>query len=238
MTTYVYGIARGAHPGLPQRADGIGGPPRPVRVLDAGALAALVSDAPEDLRPKRRDLLAHQGVLAGAASAGTVLPMRFGCVAEDDDAVLAALRDREEHHLERLRALDGKAEFNVKAAHDEDAVLHLVLAEDADLRELGRRNQEAGGGSYEERLALGERVTAAVQQRAERDAALVRRALEPTAVECRPGPEGTGGLANLSFLVDGEGAEALTTATETFRERHRHVVLRVTGPLPPYSFVD
>ena len=61
--TYVYGITAADHPALPSFAEelrGVGDPPCSVRVLTAGALAAIVSDAPEKLRPKRRDLLAHQ----------------------------------------------------------------------------------------------------------------------------------------------------------------------------------
>jgi hypothetical protein len=78
VSTYVYGIARKSHPRLPEKMGGVGDPPRPVRIVETGKLAALVSDAPEGLRPKRRDLLAHQSVLAEAGEAGPVLPMRFG----------------------------------------------------------------------------------------------------------------------------------------------------------------
>lgn len=80
MSTYVYGIIRSSHPSLPEKLDGVGDPPHPVRVLTQGGVAALVSDAPENLRPKRRDLLAHQNVLAEAGAQGTVLPLRFGGV--------------------------------------------------------------------------------------------------------------------------------------------------------------
>lgn len=59
-----------------------------------GELAAIVSDAPEDLRPERRDLLAHLRVLDEAAAQGTVPPMRFGSVSVDDETVTAALAER------------------------------------------------------------------------------------------------------------------------------------------------
>ncbi|MCZ9340586.1 GvpL/GvpF family gas vesicle protein, partial [Streptomyces sp. TRM76130] len=112
MSTYVYGITASDHPSLPQGLVGVGNPPRPVRVLTEGDLAAVVSDAPEGLRPKRKDLLAHQSVLAEAGAAGCVLPMRFGSVAPDDEAVTGVLAERAEHYKERLRALDGRVEYN------------------------------------------------------------------------------------------------------------------------------
>ncbi|MFG3497687.1 GvpL/GvpF family gas vesicle protein [Streptomyces sp. NPDC047928] len=238
MSTYVYGIARGGHPGLPEKTEGVGDPPRPVRVLTHGGLAALVSDAPDDLRPKRRDLLAHQDVLAEAAAGGTVLPMRFGGVSADDDAVLAVLRDREAHYLERLDTLADKVEYNVKAFHDEEAVLHRVLIDNPELRALSQDNRAADGGTYEERLALGERVVAAVCHREARDAGLVREALEPAAVDCRPAPEGTGPPVNLSFLVERGRAGRFTAAVDALGQDHGHLVIRVNGPLPPYSFAE
>ncbi|WP_374984370.1 GvpL/GvpF family gas vesicle protein [Streptomyces fradiae] len=238
MSTYVYGIALSSHPALPEKTDGVGDPPGPVRVLTEGPLAALVSDAPEGLRPKRRDLLAHQNVLAAAGEGGTVLPLRFGGVSPDDDAVRAVLREREAHYLERLESLDGKLEYNLKAAHDEEAVLHRVLADSPELRALSQEQRAAGGGTYEQKLALGERVAAAVKHREARDAVLVQEALEKAAVECRPGPEGTGRLANLSFLVERERAGDFTAAVEALGRDHAHLVLQVHGPLPPYSFVE
>ncbi len=66
MSTYVYGITARSHPALPEGMTGVGEPPRPVRLPHGGELAAVVSDAPEGLRPERRDLLAHQNVLAEA----------------------------------------------------------------------------------------------------------------------------------------------------------------------------
>ncbi len=81
MSTYVYGITAASHPPLPEGMGGVGDPARPVRVLTEGELAAVVSDAPRGLRPKRRELLAHQNVLAEIGAGGCVLPMRFGSVA-------------------------------------------------------------------------------------------------------------------------------------------------------------
>ncbi|MEV5438609.1 GvpL/GvpF family gas vesicle protein [Streptomyces sp. NPDC052682] len=238
MSTYVYGIIRASHPSLPEDLGGIGAPPRPVRVLRQGELAALVSDAPDQMRPKRRDLLAHQQVLAEAGAGGVVLPMRFGSAAADDDTVTAVLAERAEHFLERLRALDGTAEYNIKANHKEEAVLRLIMADHDDIRSLAQANREAGGGTQEQKIRLGEMIAAAVQARETADAELLRQALEPRAEAVSAGPQSTGWLANLSFLVDRGSAEQFLAAVEELRRQHPHLDLRVNGPLPPYSFVD
>ncbi|GHG98312.1 GvpL/GvpF family gas vesicle protein [Streptomyces rubradiris] len=238
MSTYVYGIAARSHPGLPEGMPGVGEPPRPVRIVTVGELAAVVSDAPDSLRPKRRDLLAHQNVLAEAGAAGCVLPMRFGGVADDDDAVKSVLTERADHYLERLRELDGKVEYNVKASHIQDAVLHRVMAENAEIRGLAEANRKAGGGSYDDKIRLGELVAGAVKAKEGEDAAEVRRLLEPAAAAVSAGPESTGWLLNVSFLLARDGVDEFLAAVDGVRSSHPHLELRVNGPLPPYSFVD
>ncbi|MBY8846920.1 GvpL/GvpF family gas vesicle protein [Streptomyces sp. SP2-10] len=238
MSLYVYGIIRASHSPLGQDLEGIGDPPRPVRVPRQGEVAAIVSDAPDQLRPKRRDLLAHQHVLLEAGAGGVVLPMRFGSASPDDDTVTRVLAERAEHFLERLRALDGTAEYNIKANHDEEAVLHLIMADHDDIRSLAETNREAGGGTQEEKIRLGEMIAAAVQAREARDAELLQQALQPMAEAVSAGPQSTGWLANVSFLVDHGSAERFLAAVDAFREEQPHLELRVNGPLPPYSFVD
>ncbi|MDX3242021.1 GvpL/GvpF family gas vesicle protein [Streptomyces sp. ME18-1-4] len=238
MSTYVYGITSSSHPAVPQDLGGVGDPPMPVRVLKEGELAAIVSDAPEGLRPKRRDLLAHQTVLAEAGAGGTLLPMRFGSVAPDDSAVTGVLAERTDHYKERLRTLEDKVEYNVKATHVEEAVLHHVMAANPELRALAEANRQAGGGSYEQKLQLGEMVAAAVKGQEAEDAGIVQQALEPLAAAVSVGPESTGWLANVSFLVDRDSAAGFAEAVDEFRQAHPHLDVRLNGPLPPYSFVE
>ncbi|KNB52284.1 GvpL/GvpF family gas vesicle protein [Streptomyces caatingaensis] len=237
MSTYVYGIT---HEGcaLPEGLTGVGEPPCPVRLVTGSGLAAVVSDCPEDLRPKRRDLLAHQRVLSEAGRAAAVLPLRFGSVSEGDEDVLDTLSRNADRYRSQLERLSGRVEYNVKAVHDEEAVLHLVLAEDARLRALAEANRKAGGGSYEDRLRFGEQVAEAVRSREAWDADLVRDTLEPLAEGCRPGPESGGWFLNLSFLLAEPAAERLVTTADRLRRAHPQLDLTVTGPLPPYSFVD
>ncbi|MGW1590567.1 GvpL/GvpF family gas vesicle protein [Streptomyces sp. NPDC002386] len=238
MSTYVYGITARSHPALPDGMSGVGEPPMPVRVLTAGDLAAVVSDAPEGLRPKRRDLLAHQNVLAETGAAGCILPMRFGSVATDDDSVTQVLGERAQHYQERLRELDGKVEYNVKATHVEEAVLHRVMAENAEVRSLAEANRQSGGGSYDDKIRLGEMVASAVKAKEAEDAAEVRGELEAAGSALSVGPESTGWLVNLSFLVARDTAEEFLAAVERVRTSHPHLDVRVNGPLPPYSFVE
>ncbi|MET8220274.1 GvpL/GvpF family gas vesicle protein [Streptomyces hirsutus] len=236
MSTYVYGIIASTHPAVPEHLSGVG--EGPLRVLKAGDLAAVVSDAPEGLRPKRRELLAHQNVLGEVGAEGCVLPMRFGSVAPDDNAVTDVLTERAEHYKERLRALDGRVEYNVKANHVEEAVLHHVMAVNPEVRALAEANRKAGGGSYDDKIRLGEMVAGAVRGQEAEDGAAVQRALEPVADAVGVGPESTGWLANVSFLVERDAAANFMAAVDRVREDMPHLEVRLNGPLPPYSFVE
>ncbi|MFE7775226.1 GvpL/GvpF family gas vesicle protein [Streptomyces sp. NPDC057445] len=237
MSTYVYGITRRSHPGPTTELVGVGEPPLPVRTVTEGELLAIVSDAPENLRPKRRDLLAHQRVLSEASVTGAVLPMRFGGVSPDDDAVKAVLAERADHFQERLTALDGKVEYNVKATHNEEAVLHQVLADNPGLRAMSEANQRAGGGTHEQKLQLGERIVAAVQQREQIDAGQVHQELERTAEAISRGPDSTGWLVSVSCLVARDDEQAFLSVVDTLQKGNPQLKLQVSGPLPPYSFV-
>ncbi|MTE18385.1 gas vesicle protein [Streptomyces sp. TRM43335] len=238
MSVYVYGIARSDHPALPEKAPGVGEPPREVRIVREGDLAAIVSDCPENLRPKRRDLLAHQRVLTEVGAKGPVLPLRFGSLSDDEEAVRGVITGHAAHYLRQLEELDGRSEYNVKAAHHEEEVLRLVLAEDDEARALAERNRASGGGSHEDKLRLGEMLANAVREREARDAHLIESALAPLAKRCVPGPEGSGRLANLSFLLDRDASEEFVAAVEELARNNPHLDIRATGPLPPYSFVD
>ncbi|MFH8345719.1 GvpL/GvpF family gas vesicle protein [Streptomyces sp. NPDC018045] len=237
MSTYVYGIARADHPTPEKEILGIGDPPRPVRVVRQGELAAIVSDCPDKLRPKRRDLLAHQHVLTEAGADGAVLPLRFGSLSDNDEAVQSVLAEHAEHYQAQLDDLNGRVEYNLKAAHREEDVLRRVLTEEPEIRALNEANQAAGGGAYQEKLRLGELVANAVRAREVADAHTVEAALTPKAEQSCPGPEGSGWLVNLSFLMRREDAAAFLDAADQLGADHPHLELLVNGPLPPYSFV-
>jgi hypothetical protein len=238
MSTYVYGITQaGTARRVPEGLAGVGDPPRPVRVLRSGGLTALVSDAPPGLRPRRRDLFAHQRVLTVATAGGPVLPLRFGAVSPDDATVRSVLADHADLYRGQLSTVADRVEFNVKALHREDEVVRRVLDTNPEIRRLNETTRRRGNGAHHERIQLGRLVAEAVREQEEHDARTAADALAPHAESHRPGPDGTGLVLNLSFLVGRDDAPAFLTAVEELRAASPQLELRVSGPLPPYSFV-
>ncbi|TDC24833.1 GvpL/GvpF family gas vesicle protein [Streptomyces sp. 8K308] len=236
MTTYVYAVTPAPPPELPKDVVGVGDPPRAVRVVREGELAAVVSECPPGTRPRRRDLFAHQRVLTMVAAAGPVLPLRFGSVCPDDDAVRDTLAEHAAFFRDQLESVVGRAEYNVKAIHREEVVLRTLLAEDARIRELNQATR-VRGGAHRDRLELGQLLAEGVYRRREQDARAVTEALGPYAERVHRGVAGADRVLNLSLLVGREEAAGLLAAIEAQREDNPQLELRVTGPLPPYSFV-
>src|SRR3954449_12222812 len=115
-----------------------------VEVVEHGDLAALVSEvADAAIQSRRQNLTAHSQVLQHAMDAGTVLPMRFGVVMPEGDAVKRELLGEREAELHRkLSSFDGRVEMTVSALYREDVVLGEVIAEN---REIGRLRDSIKG---------------------------------------------------------------------------------------------
>lgn len=231
---YVYAIVP-TDAVLPADAGGVGGPAAPLRTIRQGRVAAVVSDAPQKLRARRRDLLAHQDLLQRLADDGPVLPMRFGMVAPDEETVCRLLADADRDHVAALERLAGGVEANLKAFPAQNTLATLV-AEDGKVRRL--RDEARRRPGYEASLRLGEAVASALAARAAEAGRRILIELTPLAREVAAGPDVEGCVLNVSFLVDRSAHERFRATAQRFADRHReHVELRLASPLPCYSFV-
>src|SRR6059036_297633 len=85
MDAYVYGVIT-AGAGWRPPDEGVEG--QVVELVERDELAALVSDAPRvPVKANRRNLMAHSRVLQSVIGERCVLPMRFGVVMPDREAV-------------------------------------------------------------------------------------------------------------------------------------------------------
>ncbi|WP_346010778.1 GvpL/GvpF family gas vesicle protein [Streptomyces sp. SID5910] len=229
---YVYGIAPAGvrTPGSP----GVGG--APVRLLTESGLCAAVSATPARLRPRRRDLMAHQAVLDELAAQGPLLPMRFAVLSPRQDVLLSQLRSDAAHLTRQLDGVRGCVEFNVKGAVVPGSFAELVRR-DEKLRTLALRTRRRP--DYEANVRLGEAVARAVHREARRAAQEVLDRLTPLAVRTAGGPTGDEQVLSASFLLRSADEPRFRRAVDACaRERGDRLALSVTGPLPCYSFVD
>ena len=237
--TVVYGIVPAETPldGVPS---GIGG--APVGRVVSGGLAALVSPIEgEDLRATRRDLMSHSAVLEHAVAAGPVLPLRFGIVLRDEEAVAEELLEARHDELRTLlERFERVVELRVKAFYVEEAVLREIVRSDPAIARLNEATRGLPEASlHPQRIRLGEAVAEALQARRENDARAILAALRPLAEEVVVEESDAGRAFTASFLVDRDRVEAFDRAMDELARAHEgFITFKYLGPLAPHSFVS
>lgn len=238
MTTYVYGIAR-RPVDLPEAA-GVEG--AQLRVVEHEDLLAVVSDAGDGpLRATAAGLKAHTRVLEALSSVTTVLPLRFGTVVTDDAAVVdAVMAPNAEHLQELLERLDGHVQLTVKVFNDEDAVLRDVVQTDTRVSRLWEKVKGVPAeAAYYDRIALGQEVARAVQERKLVTASPLFDALEALSVDAQAKePKHELMVLDADFLVPRERMDDFDAEVEALAKDRPELEFRYLGPMPAYSFAD
>ena len=248
---YVYGVVPAAE--APERLfegiEGVAG--GSVKLVTAGALAAIVSEVPlsefgeepiaENLRDPdwlERRVRAHEEVLEAALPTVPVVPFRFGTIYRGE----AQLHDMLNAHARLALELDrvrGKLELGVKGF-----LASLPGAPEASIGEstvtAGRRyleEKQRARRLAEERDALKERLAAESHERL--------AAVADEAAANPPQPREVSGADTEMFL---NGAYLVRAGTEpAFRDvlaeleqdfAETGATYELTGPWPPYNFVE
>jgi gas vesicle protein GvpL/GvpF len=234
---YCYGVLA-AGDAKPQGGTGLGG--EPVRPVVHEGLAALVSESPGNVRAKRRDLLAHFEVLGAAFEHGTVLPLQFGIVFEDEESLVRDfLAPRHKELSKLLRALDDQVELRVTAHYREDAILAEIVRQNGRVAKLRAATAGTAGG-HPALIELGELVAAEIQARTARDTRALLERLRPLAAEYQLEEEPIEyQLLRGSFLVERRRVAKFDAALESFAaDNAGRIDFKYVGPLPPHSFVE
>lgn len=252
---YLYGVARGLDPATLGDCPGVAG--TAIRGVTTGDLTALVSTVrldeygEEALRANLEDLgwieataRAHHAVVDRAARAAPTAPVRIATVYHDDERVSEVLRDRHEWFGAALDRITGRSEWGVKA--------YAHAGEDQAEDEPPRTPVEAGGAQVRSGTAYLRRRQEQRRRRDEAGRRLAERAqaidaeLRAHAVAVRThGPQdprlsGRTGtpILNMAYLLDDARVPEFQALVRDIDERSSGIEIEVTGPWPPYSFVE
>jgi hypothetical protein len=249
---YVYGVVPSGTPAAVfAHVEGMD-PAHDIRLLEADGVAAVTSRVPlaefgeEVLEPNLKDpawlerrVQAHNAVLAAATVATTVVPFRFGAIYRGEDQVRAAMLAQRRELAETLSRLDGVVELGVKATLDQDALRErLARAHEPD-------DKGSAGRAYMLRKRLEQQLDEEVRTFAATCADESHRRLAAVARDARANPAQHPSVAgemilNGAYLV-ARGDEGLFGAgLEELQDRFRDegVMYELTGPWPPYNFVE
>jgi len=239
---YVYGIFP-ADIKLARDLAGVGDPPGELRIVRGdGLLAALVSTVRLDqLLGSPDDLTAHQQILDACAAGAPVLPVRFGAVLTDDQAVVAELLAPNHHEFAAaLRELEDTAQFVVKGRYDERLVLAEVLADYREAAELQERIKDADPDATSDlRIRLSEIIGDGVAARRQADTwSLGERMEGHCAASVVREPRHELDAVNVAFLLRlGQEKELRDVIDDLTGDWQGRVELRVLGPMAAYDFV-
>lgn len=238
---YVYGIVPGDVE-VEKSAQGICDPPASVDVVHEGDIAALVSVIPSDCAlGTPEDLQAHAKLLDGTARVAPVLPLRFGAVMTDQDAVAEELlRDHHDEFSQALKALEGRAEYIVKGRYDEQAFLTHLLSENDEARQLADDiRDKSEDASRNSRIALGELIANAIEAGRNTNTKAVIDEVEGIASQVNP-REATHewDAVQVAVLCEVERQAELEEVVNRMNANAGGLIqVRLLGPVAAYDFV-
>lgn len=242
QVSYVYGVVSADLDAAPELG-GVGSPAGEVSLIRHRRVAALVSPIDSD-RPlgKPEDLRAHFDLLNATATRAPVLPLLFGSVMLNDEAVsddlLAPYHDV---FVEGLEELKGHVQYLVKARYQQDVLLREVLAGNGEAarlqQEISTLSVDAG---RQQRIALGEIVHSFIEATREADTVALLQAVEPCAKAVQVRQTGTEQDAfQVAVLLTPEDVDVLEqTVADLGRKWSKRLTPELLGPLAAYDFVD
>jgi len=111
-----------------------------VYTIATGEIAAVVSDVPnKKIRPERRHLAAHQGVLKQLMETTTPLPMAFGIIAGSTTAVKKIMTTNRQAFLEYLHQVEGRVEMGLRVTCDVPNIFEYFVMTHSELKSLRDR---------------------------------------------------------------------------------------------------
>ena len=132
---YLYGLMAPSAPPPATSVTALEGVTGPVfsKTLPTGHLIYGHHDG-QQILARRRLMLAHTAILEAASTAGTVLPMRFGLLADSIDAVTALVARQEKEIASHFARLAGHVEYGVRISFPGPAALTQALSGNPALR--------------------------------------------------------------------------------------------------------
>ena len=212
--------------------------------ISEGKISAVVSDVLiKKLRPERRHLATHQGVLRRLMEDGTPLPMSFGIIADDSKAIGRILTLNQEAFQEALDHVHGKVEMGLRVTWDVPNIFDYFVNSHPELRAVRDRyfgtNREP---AHEDKLVLGRMFDNLLNEDREIHTEKVEEILAGVCFDinrnsCRSELE----VMSLACLVGRDNAEqkafekGILEAANLFDNNY---AFDYNGPWAPHNFVD
>ncbi|HEX4960259.1 MAG TPA: GvpL/GvpF family gas vesicle protein [Thermoanaerobaculia bacterium] len=219
---------------------GIGSDPAEVHTVSYQDIAAVVSDTPlEVYDPTRENVLAHERVNEAVMRDYTVIPMSFSTVFKTSEDIVELLRSAYDAFRDVLVKMKDKLEFGLKVLWEPETIIREIEKEDENLRLLRQEISNQKGSTYFARMQYGRLVDSLLQERSEKLVAEIFDTLGAVSVASRTNkPIGDKMILNAAFLVARDREGDFDAKVKEVDARYENLILKYTGPWPPYNFVN
>lgn len=214
-------------------------------------LAAVISDSPIiKYSICRENTLAHQLVMEKVMKSWTVLPVRFGTIAEGKDGVAPGERIREKVLKERyqefkdlLKQLDNKVELGVKALWtDMEAIFGEIVEENKEIKRLKQQILKAKPSTqtHPDLVTVGEMVKSALEAKKDKEGKEILDVLKKISVDFRANKIfGDKMIMNAAFLVDKSQEKKFDQEIDGLEAKcEGRIKFKYVGPVPSCNFVE
>lgn len=241
---YLYGLAEADAWDLSGVLDGLHGLQAPLEVTTVGGWALVHSEQDDqEILPRRRLMLTHTRVVEQMLTGGTVLPARFGLVADSLGQARALVEGRADVIAREFDRIRGAVELGLRIRFPKEAALTATLAEAPDLRREKERLSGRGAEAHYAIAEFGGRLADRVDRRRGKAQAALLSALKPLARDhVLRAPEEDTEVLRAEFLVDRDAQDAFEAAAlEAARKLDfapgEDPAIQLVGPVPVYNFV-
>lgn len=205
-----------------------------------GSLAAIVSDVERgDLRPERKNLSAHSAVLRKVMDQTNLLPVAFGVVAGGERDLRELMAEYEGEMREQLDRVRGKVEMGLRGVLNVDDTFGYFVEKFPELRTARDETFAAGEPSREDKIELGQLFTEQLEDFQDSTAETAAERLQSVGQVRINEPRTEEEVLNLAVLIPNDGIDSFRSAVDALApELDENIELQVSGPWPPYNFVE
>ncbi len=252
MAKHIYCIANGNQYGASRPCRRLNG--NTVALLQNGDvysipyqdISAVVKDVPfaaysatSDRELIIRYLTEHQSVIEGIMKASTVIPVKFGTIARDEEEIMEILDIGYPRFKNAIEAMDGKIQVEVLALWNNLDEVIKVIGENKDIKMFKEEAALKPSNEFQScAIELGRMVKRALDEETGRIRDEILDGLKGYAPGIRTHDlMDDRMIMNMAFLIERGNIHKLYEEIDSMNERYGgDVNFRIIGPLPPYSF--
>ena len=236
---YIYAIVAD---GEPRVYPSLGIEGKDVYTIGDGRTAAVVSGlAGSKIRPERTNLRVHQAVLKRLMADTTPLPLAFGTIASNPEAIRKILARNHHAFQEQLQRVAGKVEMGLRVTLDVPNIFEYFVNTHTELRLARDRLMSARHEfTQEEKIELGRMFDRLLNEDREDHTSKMKHILAPLCVEFKANPcRNEQEVINLACLVKRDAQEAFSAGVFAAANLFdNNFSFDYSGPWAPHNFVE